>query len=63
MSLTSLRTINNKPKPINYYHYYYYLRTGEMPPALSEGLPHPVTVTMEPTAGVSPDAGRQEAEM
>merc|ERR1719234_2772157 len=27
------------------------LRTGEMPPALSEGLPHPVTVTMEPTAG------------
>merc|ERR1719331_2916427 len=39
------------------------LRTGEMPPALSEGLPHPVTVTMEPTAGGSPVAGRQEAEM
>ena len=39
------------------------LRTGEMPPALSEGLPQPVTVTRDPTAGVSPVAGRHEVEM
>ena len=49
-------------------HFVFYLpltslRTGEMPPALSEGLPQPVTVTRDPTAGVSPVAGRQEVEM
>merc|ERR1711915_709229 len=39
------------------------LSLGAIPPALSEGLPHPVQVTSSPASAVSPDSGRQEGLM
>merc|ERR1711862_298853 len=35
------------------------LKTGEIPPALSEGFPHPVAVTSSSGSAVSPISGRQ----
>ena len=39
------------------------LSTGEIPPALSEGFPHPVIVIMLPTLGICPAEGRHDEEM
>merc|ERR1719397_1487688 len=40
-----------------------HLRTGEMPPAESEGLPQPLQVTVSLGSAVSPAVGRQDGLM